>query len=78
MPFPSRATTIEGIVTIVQESRFQLIDDEGVGHMLVLGALSLAEPAQLEGLARRQARVSVRVKPGAGIIGRVATSITTL
>lgn len=78
MPSPSRATTIQGIVTIAQESRFQLIDDEGVGHMLVLGALCLAEPSQLEALARRQARVSVRVKPGAGIIGRIATSISTL
>ena len=27
---------MEGVVTIVQESRFQLLDDEGVAHHFVL------------------------------------------
>ena len=70
--------TIDGIVTIVQESRFQLVDDRGVGHLVVLGPQSLAEPDQLEPLARRQARVRVRFADAEDAIGLVAHTVTTL
>ena len=69
---------VEGRITIVQESRFQLVDDAGVAHLMILDALSGAEPDQLADLAKRQARVVVHSKPGDGIIGRVATDISTV
>ena len=71
-------STLEGTITIAQESRFQLVDGRGVGHLLILDALALAEPDQLADLSRRQVRVSVQTKPGHGIIGNVATSILVL
>jgi hypothetical protein len=70
--------TIDGVVTIVQESRFQLTDDRGVGHLFLLGHDSMAEPAQLETLARHQSRVRVRYSEGADIIGFVAHRVATL
>lgn len=70
---------VKGVVTIAQESRFQLIDDDGVGHMLILDAFAMSEPDQLQVLAQRQARVLVHTKAGKGVIAaRVATSIATL
>lgn len=70
---------LKGVVTIAQESRFQLVDDDGVAHMLILDALALSEPDQLQDLARRQARVQVQTKPAKGVTAaRIATSIATL
>ena len=40
--------TMQGTITIVQESRFQLTDDGGVSHLFILGHDTLAEPDQLE------------------------------
>ncbi|HYZ62730.1 MAG TPA: hypothetical protein VE650_09770, partial [Acetobacteraceae bacterium] len=64
--------TIEGIVTIVQESRFQVTDDAGVAHLFILGRETLAEPDQLEPLQRTQARVCVRYSEARNVIGLVA------
>jgi hypothetical protein len=70
--------SMDGIVTIVQESRFQLTDDDGVAHLFVLGHASLAEPDQLGPLQARQARVRVRYVVPRNIIGLVAKSVTEL
>ena len=67
--------TIEGTVTIVQESRFQLTDDDGVSHLFVLGHRAAAEPEQLAKLQKQQARVRVSWSDARGIIGRIAHSI---
>ena len=48
------AKFMEGVVTIVQEGRFQLTDDDGVGHLFILGHLCLTETGQLPALPRRQ------------------------
>ena len=72
------AKSMDGIVTIVQESRFQLTDDDGVAHLFVLSHSSLAEPNQLEPLQARQARVRVRYVEPRNIIGLVAKSLTEL
>ncbi len=66
---------MEGVVTIVQESRFQLTDDHGVGHLFILGYLCGTETGQLPALQRRQARVRVSYKPAPNLIGNVAQSI---
>lgn len=70
--------SMDGVVTIVQESRFQLTDDRGVSHLFILGHGTLAEPAQLEPLQRRQARVRVHYTEPRNIIGLVAKSVTEL
>jgi hypothetical protein len=72
------AKVIEGVVTIVQESRFQLTDDDGVSHLFILGHGAAAEPGQLEPLQRRQARVRVRYKEPRNVIGLVASTIIEL
>ena len=66
---------MEGLVTIVQESRFQLLDDRGAGHLFILGHQSLAEPDQLQPLQRRQARVRVSYSQPRNLIGMVAHAV---
>ena len=65
-------------MTIVQESRFQLVDDLGVGHLVVLGHASPAEPDQLERLAASQCRVRVRYTEAPDVIGLIAHDVATL
>jgi hypothetical protein len=67
--------TMTGTVTIVQESRFQMTDDEGVSHMFMLAPNAAAEPSQLAALQRAQARVRVRFAPARNVIGYLAHSI---
>ncbi|GJE12442.1 MULTISPECIES: hypothetical protein [Methylobacterium] len=68
----------EGVVTIVQESRFQLTDDNGVSHLFLLDRNAAAEPAQLAPLQARQARVRVTYEPARNLIGLVARSVRLL
>ena len=68
--------SIQGVVTIVQESRFQLMDDHGVFHLCILSPHTLAEPDQLEPLQRRQARVKVRYTTPRNAIGLLAHSVS--
>lgn len=68
----------EGVVTIVQESRFQLTDDNGISHLFLLDRNSAAEPAQLAPLQARQARVRVIYEPARNLIGLVTRSVTLL
>ncbi len=67
--------TMTGMVTIVQETRFQLTDERGVSHLFLLGHHSMAEPDQLVPLQHAQARVRVRYIQPRNIIGMVAKSI---
>ena len=64
-----------GVITIVQEGRFQLTDDAGVSHQFVLGHSALAETAQLRPLQTRQARVRVKYNDAPGLIGLIAQRI---
>ncbi|ACA20115.1 hypothetical protein M446_5828 [Methylobacterium sp. 4-46] len=52
--------SMRGVVTIAQETRFQLVDDEGIAHLFVLGPMAGAEPDDLARLQAEQARVRVR------------------
>ncbi len=69
---------MDGIVLIVQEGRFQLLDGEGVGHMFTLGPHAAAETEQLEPLQARQARVRVTYTEPRNVIGLVAERISVL
>jgi hypothetical protein len=64
-----------GVVTIVQEGRFQLTGDDGVSHLFILGHSAAAETEQLTLLQRRQARVRVRYRKAANLIGDTVSAI---
>jgi hypothetical protein len=49
---------LDGVVTIVQESRFQLVDESGVSHHFLLGHSAAIEPEQLPSLLERRVRVA--------------------
>ncbi len=70
--------SIEGIITIVQEGRFSLTDQAGVGHQFELSHRAALEPEQLPPLQRDQARVRVSYTPGENVIGLVAARIDRL
>jgi hypothetical protein len=67
--------TMDGRITLVQESRFQLTDIDGVSHLFTLGPWCAAEPAQLAPLAASQALVRVKYKAGKDVIGQSALRI---
>ncbi len=69
---------MEGVVTIVQEGRFQLTDTGGVSHHFVLGSHALCETEQLPALAHEQCRVRVKYAQAKGVIAFVAKRITLL
>jgi hypothetical protein len=64
-----------GFVSIVQEGRFQLTDDDGVSHLFTLSPSAAMEPAGLQALPRTRARVCVSYKPAPGTIGNVAMAL---
>jgi len=70
--------SIEGIVTIVQESRFQLLDGEGVSRMFLLSHKAALEPEQLPPLQHEQARIRVDYTAAHSIIGLLAHSVARL
>ena len=69
---------MDGVVTIVQEGRFQLTDTQGVSHHFVLSRHALAETEQLPGLAHEQARVRIKYDQAKGVIALEAHRITLL
>jgi hypothetical protein len=73
-----RHKSVDGIVLIVQEGRFQLRDDAGVGHQFELSYKAALEPEQLPPLVREQKRVRVHYESGEDVIGFVARGIELL
>ena len=67
--------TMDGRITLAQESRFQLTDGSGVSHLFTLGPWCSAEPSQLVPLAARQAAVRVTFGPGHDTLSNVARRI---
>ncbi len=67
--------SMNGTITIVQESRFQMTDDNGVSHLFILGHAASAEPQQLAALQARQAHVRVSYEPAPDLIGNIASAI---
>ena len=68
--------SMSGVVTIVQEGRFQLVDDDGVAHHFLLDHSAPLDPEQLPYLLERRVRVT-RTDPK-GVIGHAATNILLL
>lgn len=70
--------TLEGIVTVVQEGRFQLETDGGDSHVFILAHDAAAETDQLPRLQHEQARVRVAYEDGPGVIAYVAHEISVI
>ncbi len=66
---------MEGVVTIVQESRFQLSDDSGVSHLFLLSPHASLETDQLAPLQQQRTRVRVHYQPAKNLIGNVTSAI---
>ncbi len=66
---------MNGVITIVQEGRFQLTDDKGISHQFVLGSHAMCETEQLRPLQTRQARVRVKYSNTKGLISMTAKRI---
>ena len=64
---------ISGIVTIVQEGRFQLLDANGVSHHFILHHGAAADPEQLPPLLNQVVQVSY--KDAGEIVGHIATGL---
>jgi hypothetical protein len=69
---------MDGVITIVQEGRFQLTDTRGVAHHFVLSRHALAETEQLPALARQQSKVRVKYAQAPGLIAYEAKRIELL
>ena len=63
---------MDGVVTLAQESRFQLTDEAGIAHLFVLSHSAGAEPWQLGDLQQRQARIWVRYQVSSTLIANIA------
>ena len=65
--------SISGVMTIVQEGRFQLLDPAGVSHHFILHHSAAADPEQLPQLLNR--RVHVSYENSGAVIGHLATRL---
>lgn len=71
-------SSVIGRVLLVQEGRFELLSDNGQGHIFLLAPGSGVEADDLAALQRRQARVLVQDAAAPGLTARVAKHIKTL
>lgn len=73
LPPPPRDGTVEGIITIVQEDRFRLIDADGRGYLFTTGKRA-ASMDELERWRDERRRITVRFS-GVPDLGARATRI---
>lgn len=64
-----------GIVTLVQERRFRLVDDAGVSHLFLLAHDAPLEPEMLLHLATTRERVAVDFRKAPGLIAHIASAL---
>lgn len=69
--------SVEGSVTIVQERRFQLVDDHGVAHPFTLAADASFDPAELTALARSGRRIRVEYTDDGEALSHIAHDVMT-
>jgi hypothetical protein len=65
-----------GVVSIVQEGRFQLTGDDGVSHLFTLSPSAAMEPAGLQTLQRARSKVCVSYKAAPAMIGKTAVALS--
>ncbi len=67
-----------GRITLVQESRFQLLEDDGRATVFILGHRAGIEPQDLPALQGTGSRVQVESRPAPGLVAETACSIRIL
>ena len=70
--------TVSGVMTLVQESRFKLVGEDGVHRHFILSHRSAAEPQDLAALVRDAVPVSVAYRERAGYGSAIAVTISLL
>jgi hypothetical protein len=68
-------TTMWGVITLVQESRFQLLDESGVAHLLLLAHDVAVDARLLMRLAESRTRVRVTCRDTPHLIAHLATAL---
>lgn len=68
------AGEVVGVVTLVQEDRFRIEDERGLGYLFTLGHASGVSPRLLHAWSGRGARVAVQYR-GAPDLGAVAVAV---
>ncbi|EWY40638.1 hypothetical protein N825_34570 [Skermanella stibiiresistens SB22] len=67
--------TMTGVITIVQEGRFRMEQEDGQPILLVLAPSAPIEPQDLPGLKRARARVTVAYEDSATLVAGVVHDI---
>ncbi|WP_431271812.1 hypothetical protein [Dankookia sp. P2] len=67
-----------GRVSLVQEGRFQLVEDDGCSTLFVLSHAAAIEPQDLPALQRDSSRIAVRCYAAPGKVAQVAHAIRVL
>jgi hypothetical protein len=68
-------TIATGIIVLAQESRFRLVDAKGRAELFLLAHDAGIEPADLQDLQRRHARVAVRFSQAPHLVAKVAHAL---
>jgi hypothetical protein len=66
---------VQGKLSLVQEQRFQLIDENGVAHLFIVAPGVSLKPSDLRTILHLQQRVRVKYEESPPLIAHVATSI---
>ncbi len=77
LPRRPRAVT-RGIITLVQEGRFQLEDPEGVHQLFVLAHDAPLEPADLQALLAAEVPVKVEYGDAERLVAAIAYEVEPL
>jgi hypothetical protein len=67
-----------GHVSLVQESRFQLVEDDGRSTLFILSHAAAIDPQDLPALQRDASRIAVRCSAAPGRVAQVAHTIRIL
>ncbi len=69
---------VAGVITLVQEGRFQLVDRDGRGRLFVLHRSAPLEPADLHWLQRAEIPVEVTYSDAVDLIAGIAHDVVPL
>jgi hypothetical protein len=68
--------TVSGVITLVQEDRFQLVDSSGRNLLFVLTYRAPVDGDDLRAFERSRCRVTVRCGKAEGLIANAAHDVT--
>jgi hypothetical protein len=66
---------ITGIITLVQERRFKLVDGKGRHQLLILAPSASADHADIERWSRAGTPVTVQCGPAPGLVAQLASDV---